>query len=780
LKNNNFLLTLAGFLLFSVGALPTVHAYSSGINNFSGNPLAGGGATCSTCHTGGIIPTVTITGPVSVQPATTNTYTLTITGGQQNIGGLDVSVDGGSLVSTQANTRILVGELTHLVPATALADGSVTWSFDWQAPSAPGNYTLYGAGLSADASATFFGDASNSAVLVVNVSAGAPQAPVAVISAPMSAQVAQSVTFDGTGSTDPDGTIVQYDWDFGDGTTGTGAVATHSYGVAGTYTVTLKVTDDTNLSDQTFVDIVVGGAMIPVADPGGPYTGVPGVAITFDASGSTHTSPITRYLWDYGDGSALDITTAPTASHAYAVNGTYTLTLAVQDASFLTGVAATTVTVTTIINPPATGEELYIANCQVCHGVNGSGGSAIAIGGATVSQIDNALLTIGAMGSISLTGSETALIADFLSAFGGGGGGGSTGEELYIANCQACHGVNGGGGSAVGIVGVSANQITNALGTIGAMSFINLTAGEITAIADFLGSFSRPTDGQGLYNMFCASCHGPGGYGGVAEAIRGASLSEILGAISSESAMQSLGGVLNNTELSSIADYLNGGGGGGGGATGQQLYIANCQVCHGVDGTGGSAVAITGVSASQITTALSSIGAMSSISLTAGETDLIAAFLGGGGGGGGGATTGQEIYIANCQACHGVNGAGGSAVGIVGVSASQITNALNSVGAMGAISLTAGEVTAVANFLAGFSRPTDGQGLYDMFCASCHGAGGSGGRAESVRGASYTEILGAITSERDMQGLAGVLNTTEIRSIANYLGGGCSNCGGGG
>ncbi|MCU1431593.1 MAG: hypothetical protein JWP95_698 [Actinotalea sp.] len=51
-------------------------------------------------------------------------------------------------------------------------------------------------------------------------------------------------TFDAAGSSDPDGTLTGYAWDFGDGTTGTGATPTHRYAAAGTWTVGLTVTDD--------------------------------------------------------------------------------------------------------------------------------------------------------------------------------------------------------------------------------------------------------------------------------------------------------------------------------------------------------------------------------------------------------------------------------------------------------------------------------------------------------------------------------------------------------
>jgi PKD repeat protein len=53
-----------------------------------------------------------------------------------------------------------------------------------------------------------------------------------------------SCSFDGTGSSDPDGEIVTYSWTFGDGGTGSGATITHAYDSVGTRAVTLSVTDD--------------------------------------------------------------------------------------------------------------------------------------------------------------------------------------------------------------------------------------------------------------------------------------------------------------------------------------------------------------------------------------------------------------------------------------------------------------------------------------------------------------------------------------------------------
>lgn len=65
------------------------------------------------------------------------------------------------------------------------------------------------------------------------------------------------VSFDGTGSSDPDGTIVIYKWYFGDGKSGIGAVITHNYSQDGIYTAKLNVTDDDGATDEDTCQITV-------------------------------------------------------------------------------------------------------------------------------------------------------------------------------------------------------------------------------------------------------------------------------------------------------------------------------------------------------------------------------------------------------------------------------------------------------------------------------------------------------------------------------------------
>jgi len=73
--------------------------------------------------------------------------------------------------------------------------------------------------------------------------------PTADPGGPYTALTYQSITFDGSGSSD-NGTITNYTWDFGDGNTDFGVKPTHTYSTSGVFTVTLTVTDDTSLTDS--------------------------------------------------------------------------------------------------------------------------------------------------------------------------------------------------------------------------------------------------------------------------------------------------------------------------------------------------------------------------------------------------------------------------------------------------------------------------------------------------------------------------------------------------
>jgi hypothetical protein len=93
-------------------------------------------------------------------------------------------------------------------------------------------------------------------VEIVKTATPTPLPPAGVITAPTQGTVDQAVKFDASSSTSG-GTITGYAWDFGDGTKGTGKTVEHKYTKAGTFTVTLTVTDSYGKTDTTTQTITI-------------------------------------------------------------------------------------------------------------------------------------------------------------------------------------------------------------------------------------------------------------------------------------------------------------------------------------------------------------------------------------------------------------------------------------------------------------------------------------------------------------------------------------------
>ena len=108
------------------------------------------------------------------------------------------------------------------------------------------------------------------------------------------------IVFDGTVSEDPDGRIIRYEWDFGDGNTGVGARVDHTYIQPGAYMVTLTVTDDSGSPCATATSTAtVRMNIAPVARISAPTSAQNGETIVLDGSASTDPDgEIIEYLWD--------------------------------------------------------------------------------------------------------------------------------------------------------------------------------------------------------------------------------------------------------------------------------------------------------------------------------------------------------------------------------------------------------------------------------------------------------------------------------------------------
>ena len=171
-------------------------------------------------------------------------------------------------------------------------------------------------------------DDDTAEVLVVE-----PYRPVANAGGPYRGQPGAPVAFNGSRSYDPDGHPLAYEWEFGDGGRASGAWPHYIYSTEGEFTVRLTVSDDTyRVSDETtatITAIVVPENHPPIANAGGPYTGIVGRWIQFDATKSSDPDgDFLSILWEFGDGLwGFGIVSA----HSYTAAGTYTATVTAND-----------------------------------------------------------------------------------------------------------------------------------------------------------------------------------------------------------------------------------------------------------------------------------------------------------------------------------------------------------------------------------------------------------------------------------------------------------------
>ncbi len=163
----------------------------------------------------------------------------------------------------------------------------------------------------------------------------------------------QIVTFNGAQSLDPDGIISSYIWNFGDGQTGKGVHVRHQYKKPGQYSVKLKVTDNTDLSNNFSIDsitITVNEAPTPIIT-GGNITVCAGNPITLNAGKSVdNDGKIISYEWNFGDGSPE--MEGKQVKHEYQTPGSYMVTLRVNDGTNVSNSRSQSSATITINNPP--------------------------------------------------------------------------------------------------------------------------------------------------------------------------------------------------------------------------------------------------------------------------------------------------------------------------------------------------------------------------------------------------------------------------------------------
>jgi outer membrane protein assembly factor BamB len=204
--------------------------------------------------------------------------------------------------------------------------------------------------------------ATATAAVSIDTTAEPPnQLPVAVGSVdPLSGTNPLSVQFNASSSYDPDGEIVSWEWDLGDGNgfqdyTGSQGALQFIYINSGNYSVTLRVTDDDAGSATASYTIHVNAHPSAVGHAI-PDTGTAPLQSMFDANGSDDTDgSIVQWAWDFGEGAGFEDFTATHGEAAYIYNsqGNYTATLLVTDNE---GGANSASIVITVTNPDLRGD----------------------------------------------------------------------------------------------------------------------------------------------------------------------------------------------------------------------------------------------------------------------------------------------------------------------------------------------------------------------------------------------------------------------------------------
>jgi len=130
-------------------------------------------------------------------------------------------------------------------------------------------------------------------------------------------------------SSDSDGSVVAWSWGFGDGATSVSQNPSHTFAGAGSYAVTLLVTDNEGATDSVTRTVTVTGPAVNVPPTASFTYNCSGLVCNFNGSASSDSDgTVFSYEWAFGDGATAS---GPTAGHTYATDGSYNVTLSVTD-----------------------------------------------------------------------------------------------------------------------------------------------------------------------------------------------------------------------------------------------------------------------------------------------------------------------------------------------------------------------------------------------------------------------------------------------------------------
>lgn len=372
-----------------------------------------------------------------------------------------------------------------------------------------------------------------------------------------------------------------------------------------------------------------------------------------------------------------------------------------------------------------------------------------------------------------------------------------TGVELYTQQCASCHGAQGEGtpiwpAPIKGFAPIT-TIVRDGRGT---MPAIPLPDDQVAKIQEYISSLAAPVeelDGSGLYQRYCASCHGADASGAATwpDSIQGY---EPIATIVLQGRGEMASVPVTPEQTQQIQDWLLTLGTPTEELDGQGLYTRYCASCHGADASGDVEWASSIQGYEPIATIVQQgRGNMDPIAVSPEQIQQIQDWL---------LTlapalstlSGEQVYERLCVSCHGEQGEGIDTVGMQlrydddTFSRYWIRNGRAATGgfaddmpayASDVISDT--QIDEMMTFINQAQHPTTGEGLYLQYCANCHGVTGGGGPSgHGIRGdsgitgvsrngkggSSYGARRDYMTSWSTSQ-----LSDTELQMIGAYVGG---------
>jgi PKD repeat protein len=190
-------------------------------------------------------------------------------GGATNNTGSPIANPGGPYLGNANQSLAFNGS------GSSAPSGKTLTSFAWlfgDGASGSGVTTAHTYAVAGNYTATLTVTDSSGAINSSNVAVQIIPAPVARPGGPYSGKVGVAVSFNGSASTAPPGQLLGFTWNFGDGTTASGATSSHTYASAGTFTVSLTVTDDTAGTSTATTTATITAGPAPGGESGSPST----------------------------------------------------------------------------------------------------------------------------------------------------------------------------------------------------------------------------------------------------------------------------------------------------------------------------------------------------------------------------------------------------------------------------------------------------------------------------------------------------------------------------